>query len=172
MDDPFDEAEVRTQTQRDKVATWIEKVVIPILSPTGTLIASGTRWHYADYWGNLMAKDIKKGGMYVVKIYRCFPDDKSALWPEMWPKHRLLERKAEIGSLKFNCLYMNDPTGLEGLIFKEKWLQYYDPNQLRFFSKMLVFQGVDPAISEDPGADYTAIVTLAYNYYRNCFNCW
>jgi len=91
------------------------------------------------------------------------------LWPEVWPKHRLLERKAEIGSLKFNCLYMNDPTGLEGLIFKEKWLQYYDPNQLRFFSKMLVFQGVDPAISEDPSANYTAIVTLAYNYYRNCF---
>ncbi|MCK4266006.1 MAG: hypothetical protein KAX31_01925, partial [Thermoplasmata archaeon] len=176
LDDPFDEEEVRTKAQREKVVTFIEKRIIPLLVPDGELIAIGTRWHYDDYWENLLKKSIEEGGMYVVKVYQAinYMDPENllqpyALWPQRWDLERLAARKAEIGSLYFNCLYMNDPTGLEGLIFKEKWLQYYDPNQLRFFSKMLIFQGVDPAISEDPKANYTAIVTVAFNYYRNCF---
>ena len=167
LDDPFDAAEVQTERHRAKVEHWIEKVVIPVLTPTGEIVAVGTRWHQADYWSKLLQKP-----MYVCKIYRCYPDlenPEKTLWPEVWSRERLEARKAEIGTLRFNCLYMNDPTGLEGLIFKEKWLVYYNPEMLRFITDLELYMGVDPAISEDPKADYTAIVVLAWSPHRNLF---
>ena len=108
LDDPFDETEARTAAQREKIITFIEKVLIPTLTPTGELVAIGTRWHYDDYWNNLIEKDVKLGGMYLVKIYRPtvdMDDPKSelkSLWPEVWPIKALLERKAEIGTINFN----------------------------------------------------------------------
>ena len=43
---------------------------------------------------------------------------------------RLAERKKEIGSIKFNCLYLLDPSGLEGTLFKRDWLTFFEPSIL------------------------------------------
>jgi predicted phage terminase large subunit-like protein len=133
------------------------------------LVVHNTRWHYDDYWNNLIQKSIENGGMYVVKVYRPTEDMNDpasplkALWPDVWSVDQLLARKAEIGTIRFNSLYLNDPSGYEGLIFKEKWLRYYNPYSLHFIQNMQLFMGVDPNISEDPTSDYTAIVVLGFD---------
>jgi phage terminase large subunit-like protein len=136
----------------------------------GEIMAIGTRWHMKDYWGNLIERDLKKGGEYVVKIYRALEKDGTALWPEMWSERQLLARKKEIGSLRFNCLYMNDPSGFEGAFFKTKWLSHYNPEILKGKRNLLIIQGVDPNVTEEPESDNTAIVTLAFDPdYRNIY---
>lgn len=170
LDDPFDENETRSETQRAKIVEFVEKIVIPLLSPTGKIVAIGTRWHYADYWGNLMEKAIEKNGMYYVKIYQSINhtdpiDEKSPtyeLWPKVWDAAALQRRRAEIGSIRFNCLYQNDPRGIEGLILKDKWLHYYNPAELIKYPNLQVLIGVDPAISENPESDNTALVAGAF----------
>ncbi len=174
MDDPFDEADITTKRQREKVERFIEKVVVPTLFPGGIIIAIGTRWHQQDYWGKLLSRDFrtltdKSITPYVTNVDQAINEEVGKglypLWPEVWDLKRLNMMKGDIGSLRFNCLMQNDPSGYEGVIFKEGWLQYYNPNLLRFIENMELYQGVDPAISEDPSADYTAHLTMGLNRY-------
>jgi len=170
LDDPFDLNEVRTETQRGKVRKWINGVTVSILPADGEEIVIGTRWHEDDYYGGLLAKSVENGGRWVCKVYRAienYEDDPSewrVLWPEEWSAEALLARREDVdGELMFKSLYQNDPYGVEGALFKEDWLTYYDPSIFGHgLAKHVVFiMAVDPAISESPEADRTAITTIA-----------
>lgn len=176
VDDPFDEAEVRTEAQRQKVEDWIEKVLLPILTPDGDMVFVGTPWHYADYWSRLEGKSVENGGMYVVKKYPAIknydPDtpveEWDVQWPEVWTPRRLAERRQEIGSVKFACLYLVDPSGLEGTVFKREWLTYFDPTILTisYVRDFEYYMGVDPNVSANPESDRLGIVTIAFDRKR------
>ena len=174
IDDPFDESEVRTENQRQKVEDWIEKVLLPTLTPDGELIAVGTPWHYDDYWVNLEAKSVEKGGNYVVLKYPAIKnydpnqrvDEWDVQWPEVWSAERLAERKKEIGSVKFACLYLLDPSGFEGALFKGSWLTYFDPGVFSdsgFTQGFEYYVGVDPNVSDNPESARLGIVTVAFD---------
>ena len=171
VDDPFDESEVRTEAQRRKVEDWIEKVLIPTLTPEGEIVFVGTPWHYADYWTQLEAKDVKYGGIYVVKKYPAIknPEDKiekwDVQWPQVWSAERLAERRKEIGSIKFNCLYLLDPSGLEGTLFKRDWLTFFDPTILTesYVRDFEYYMGVDPNVSDNIESDRLGIVTIGFD---------
>lgn len=176
LDDPFDEQEVSSSLQRQKVENWIEKVALPVLTPDGEIIAVGTRWHYDDYWGKLLEKTDHNGNpLYKCLIYRAIlnPEEQdpakwNTLWPEKWDWKRLLSRKNEMGTLRFNCLYQNDPSGYEGVLFNPAHLHFYDPKValLERLKDLDIFVGVDPNIKEDPKADNTALVTIAVDRNR------
>ena len=174
VDDPFDEAEVRTEAQRKKVEDWIEKLLIPTLTPNGEIVFVGTPWHYDDYWSHLETKSTDKGGIYMVKKYPAIKkpevpvEEWEVLWPAVWSAERLAERKKEIGSIKFNCLYLLDPSGFEGALFKSEWLTYFDP---RMFNEAYVrdfeyYLGVDPNVSDNPDSSRMALVTIAFDRLR------
>ena len=61
---------------------------------------------------------MEKGGLYTIKKYPAIKNPEDATekwdvqWPQVWSAQRLAERKTEIGSIKFNCLYLLDPSGL------------------------------------------------------------
>jgi len=169
LDDPFDLSEARSESGRARVRTWIESVVMPILTPDGEVVAIGTRWSEDDYWGELIIRDVEKGGNWVVKVYRAIenyddPIEKwRMLWPERWPAEKLAARRNDVGSLMFKSLYQNNPAGMRGATFNTDWLSYYDPSVFTAgIMRHLVFMmAVDPAISESQEADRTAIVTIA-----------
>ena len=177
IDDPFDESEVRTEAQRKKVEDWIEKVLLPTLTPRGELVAVGTPWHYDDYWMRLEGKSVEKGGNYVVKKYPAIknyhPDtpveDWEVQWPQVWSAERLAERKTEIGSVKFGCLYLLDPSGFEGALFKREWLSFFNPNIFAdsgFVQNFEYYMAVDPNVSDNPESARCAIVTIAFDRAR------
>jgi len=171
VDDRFDESEVRTKAQRQKVEDWIEKVLIPVLTPGGEMVFVGTPWMYDDYWSRLEGKSIEKGGIYVVKKYPAVknPEDPvekwEVQWPEVWSAQRLAERKKEIGSIKYNCLYLLDPSGLEGTLFKRDWLTFFDPSIFTpgYIKRFEYYMGVDPNVSGNPDSDRLAIATIAFD---------
>jgi len=173
VDDPFDESEVRTEARRKKVEDWIEKVLIPVLTPHGEMVFVGTPWMYDDYWSRLEGKSIENGGIYMVKKYPAIKnystdtlvEEWDVQWPEVWSAKRLAERKQEIGSIKFACLYLLDPSGLEGTLFKRDWLAFFDPSifNLGYIKKFEYYMGVDPNVSGNPDSDRLAIATIAFD---------
>jgi len=78
----------------------------------------------------------------------------------------------EAGTSKIDAR-ANNPMPLEGFLFKEEWLNYYNPLVPEFQRRLpdLVYvMGVDTAISESPTADYTAITTLGVDpETRECY---
>jgi predicted phage terminase large subunit-like protein len=177
VDDPFDESEVRTEAQRKKVEDWIEKVLIPTLTPKGEIVFVGTPWHYDDYWSQLEAKSVENGGLYVIRKYPAIQDyspdtpiaEWKVQWPEVWSAARLAERKTEIGSVKFACLYLLDPSGFEGALFKREWLAYFNPNIFNdtgFIQDFEYYMAVDPNVSDNPESARMAIVTIAFDRAR------
>jgi len=116
IDDPFDETDVRTELQRKKVEDWVERILVPTLTPSGEIVAVGTPQHDDDYWSKLEEKSVGLEGNYVVKKYPAIRDYNPDLpisewqiqWPEVWTAKRLTERRREIGSIKFSRLYLLD----------------------------------------------------------------
>ena len=174
VDDPFDESEVRTESQRQKVEDWIEKVLLPTLTPHGEIVFVGTPWSYNDYWSRLEGKSIESGGSYVVLKYPAVknydPDlpvsEWDVQWPEVWSGERLEERRREMGSVKWSCLYLLDPSGFEGTLFKGEWLTFFNPDifdDSGFTHGFEYYVGVDPNVSDNPDSDRLGIVTVAFD---------
>jgi predicted phage terminase large subunit-like protein len=158
-DDLIDEENVRTPLQFEKVIAWHDKVLMPTLYPWGGDITIGTRWHYADLYAELMKPNRK----YSTSLKQAITDEKTqqVLWPSYWSYQKLTERRAEIGSIVFDCQYMNDPTSMEGSLLKAKWLVPWEqrpPAHCRYYF------GVDPSLGE---SDYFGIAILAYNPQTN-----
>jgi len=173
VDDPFDENEVRTEAQRKKVEDWIEKVLLPTLTPDGEVIMVGTPWSYNDYWSRLEGKSVENGGNYVVLKYPAIknyaPDlpveEWEMQWPEVWTPQWMEERRGEMGSVKWNCLYLLDPSGFEGALFKGDWLTFFDPSIFTegYVRDFEYYMGVDPNISDSVESDRLGIVTIAFD---------
>jgi hypothetical protein len=141
------------------------------------LIVHNTPWHYDDYWSQLDAKSVENGGLYVIKKYPAIMDyhtdtpvdDWKVQWPEVWSAERLAERKKEIGSVKFGCLYLLDPSGFEGALFKREWLTFFHPaifNDSGFIQDFEYYMAVDPNVSDNPESARCAIVTIAFDRAR------
>ena len=173
VDDPFDESEVRTEAQRQKVEDWIEKVLLPTLTPNGEIVMVGTPWSYNDYWSRLEGKSVENGGDYVVLKYPAVKNYDPALpieewdvqWPEVWSAERLMQRRREMGSVKWACLYLLDPSGFEGALFMREWLAFFDPNILTegYVRDFDYYMGVDPNISDNIESDRLGIVTIGFD---------
>jgi predicted phage terminase large subunit-like protein len=118
--------------------------------------------------------------MYVIKKYPAIMDyhpdtpveDWKVQWPEVWSAERLAERKKEIGSVKFGCLYLLDPSGFEGALFKREWLSFFNPvifadsGFVQFVQDFEYYMAVDPNVSDNPESARCAIVTIAFDRAR------
>jgi len=187
-DDLLDDENTRTERKRQSVMTWFKGTLEPLLEPNGRLFVVGTRKHYKDMYQYLLNNDVWKhlecqyniagdhrrcGYKSIIKEpkYDITYDhenkindikiigDYSILLPEKFTITELIIRKISMGSQLFNSEYQNDPTGLEGLLLDEEWLQYYtsvtDLDKLTFKMRVMAF---DLAISEKDieGGDYFA----------------
>jgi predicted phage terminase large subunit-like protein len=79
-----------------------------------------------------------------------------ALWEEFFPLAKMEELRREMGTLIFNLQFMNDARLSEGVVFRPEWIRRHAgaPKEGENFT------GVDLAVSEKPGADFFAAVTV------------
>lgn len=49
-----------------------------------------------------------------------------AIFPEEFSEAKLMARKRRLGSYKFSCQFLNDPSSPEDSEFKEEWLNYFE----------------------------------------------
>ncbi len=96
IDDPVkDEEEATSQTMRDKVWDWYEKVFRTRAEPDAAIIVVMTRWHPVDLVGRLLKqmRDYPESDQWKVLHFPAIKDDK-ALWPERYPLSALNKLRA------------------------------------------------------------------------------
>ncbi len=162
LDDIVDEENARSAKQRERLLLWYYKVLQPCLEPEGELHIVGTRYHYLDFYGHLIANDFANAHW----IYRAIEPAEDvgaglarpevALWEKKFPLALLKQIRKEAGPAIFNSQYQNDIELMKGVIFKEEWILYAQDLPPRL-EKII---GIDLAISEKEQADYFAMVVV------------
>lgn len=151
-DDLVDEENASTERQREKFRVWYYKVLDPTLEPDGRFFVHGTRYNPSDHYEHLMNSDDD----YKARIYPAINSKGESLWPDKMPLEWLRRKRKAMGTAIFNTQYQNDTTLMVGKIFKYDWFRYYESLP----DKLLIFQGVDLAISEKDKSCYFVIATI------------
>jgi len=127
IDDPVkDEEEAASQTIRDKVWDWYQKVFRTRAEPDAAIIVVMTRWHQDDLVGRILkqAQEDPASDQWEILHFPALQEGK-ALWPERYPIEVLGKIRSSIGSRAFESLYQGNPTIAEGQIIKREWWQYF-----------------------------------------------
>ena len=181
VDDFESELNAFTMEARAKNRKWITEAVIPSLSDDGKIAMIGTviSEDCFLYW----AKD---SPAWKVLWYSIWDEDEKSIWPERFPKSRIMEIKREfesVGNLNgFYQEYMNIAQSPDNAPFKPEWMQlhHYDFERIngqnclvrevgdeRKVKPVEVYAGVDPASSLSATADFFVIATIAVDSDNN-----
>src|SRR5690606_6110316 len=178
-DDLVDEDNSRTKTQRDKIRTWYYQTLDPTLEPPDPAVPHrgehhhlGTRYHYDDLWGHLLANELKDHFNVVRALEKVLApiapgceakeETEASPWPEKYPVSWFQEKRRRSGIIIFNAQYQCDAEAMKGEIFKYDDCQQLDDKDFPNTKKLRIFMGVDLAISEDEAKnnDKSAIVVI------------
>ena len=181
VDDFESELNAFTPEARAKNKKWMTEAVVPSLSDDGKLVLIGTviSEDCFLYW-------IKESSAWHVLWYSIWDDDEKSIWPERFPRERILQIKEEfasIGNLNgFYQEYMNIAQSPDNAPFKPEWMQlHHNDFEIRNGQGCLVRQideeekiipievycGVDPASSLSVRADYFCIATIGIDNENN-----
>lgn len=173
LDDLVNKDYINTAEQIEKTIDFY-KESLNLLEPNGELIAVGTRWDDRDLYGWIMDKDNNVIHDFDIFLRRAFEGDLKtgeafqAIFPGKFTRKHLFKLYEQQGPYFFSSQYLNDPIPSEDAVFKQEWFHYYEPLNLRGMP-LTHFTTVDPAISLEKDADFTAIVTTAMDQYRNIY---
>lgn len=182
-DDLENDEIVMNPERREKFRRWMNGALLPILSREGVIRLVGTILHIDSYLENRMPRPLAKttikellktystsklGAWKSVK-YRAHSDDFEAiLWPEMYDKKWLTEKRADLilqGQADiYNQEYLNYPIDESRAFFQRADLLPIDEKVLLAILQdklpLHYFIGVDLAISQDKRADWSAFVVV------------
>lgn len=156
IDDPLKEF---SMSGIQRVTDWFFGDMIPTLHHTSKLRMIGTPFTYTDIFSQL-----EENEAYTVNKYPCLNSLNEPLWPERWDYDALMQRKAEIGSLKFTREYLCVPISTGTALFNPEFVMkcknkdYVLKLSNRKEKGYKYYVGVDPAISTD--GDYNVVVVL------------
>tara|TARA_R100000900_G_scaffold43588_1_gene35438 strand:- start:3660 stop:5120 length:1461 start_codon:yes stop_codon:yes gene_type:complete len=163
IDDPLKEFSL---AGIQRVTDWFFGDMIPTLHHTSKLRMIGTPFTYTDIFAQL-----EENSAYSVKKYPCLDSMNEPLWPERWDFDALMQRKAEIGSLKFTREYLCVPISTGTALFNPEFIakcknkDYVLRLGHRKDKGYKYYVGVDPAISTD--GDYNVITVIEVDDEKN-----
>jgi hypothetical protein len=163
IDDPLKEFSL---AGIQRVTDWFFGDMIPTLHHTSKLRMIGTPFTYTDIFAQL-----EENPAYTVNKYPCINALNESLWPERWGYEELMQRKAEIGSLKFTREYLCVPISTGTALFNPEFVakcknkDYVLRLGHRKDKGYKYYVGVDPAISTD--GDYNVITVLEVDDEKN-----
>jgi phage terminase large subunit-like protein len=162
-DDLVDEENARTAAQRLKTRTWYYQTMDPTLEPPeegvrfrGEHHRLGTRYHYDDLWGHLIANELKDHH----NIVPALDDNNQSPWPEKFSSSFLLDKKEKAGTIIFNAQYQNDCEAMKGEIFRYDDCQQLTEEEWPDEKDLQIFMGIDLAIKESESTDQFAICVI------------
>jgi predicted phage terminase large subunit-like protein len=173
LDDVVNRDSVNTREQIDKTILFL-KDILDLLEPGGELIILGTRWHDEDLYGWIMDKENDMISSFDVYLRPAFtgnlrdPNTFQAIWPEKFTRSVLEKLYREKGPYEFSSQYLNEVIPDTDATFRREWFHHYDETELRG-RPLNKFTAVDPAISLDKEADYTAMVTVGVDHFHNWY---
>jgi len=178
LDDVVNEDTVSTKEQIEKTIQFY-RMCQPLLEKGGEMIIIGTRWREDDLYGWLMDKENGVVQDFDMFIRTAIQDDLwdetkkefvkgTVLWPEKYTLGDLSDIKRKMGPYQFSSQYLNNPVPPSDADFKRVWFKYYETADIRGMD-MNKYTFVDPAISIEAQADYSAIVTVGVDQYSNIY---
>ena len=188
VDDFESELNAYTAEARAKNKKWMTEAVIPSLSDEGKIAMIGTviSEDCFLYW-------IKDSASWKVLWYSIWDEDEKSLWPQRFPKKRILQIKDEFASIGningFYQEYMNIAQSPDSAPFKPEWIKmhHYDYERINGQNCLVqdlgddkkvipieIYAGVDPASSLSIRADFFAIAMVGIDndnnrYMVDCF---
>ena len=159
-DDCEDTLSVKTLESRDNTYNWFTKEILPLGSRDTKIIVIGNLLHEDS-----LLMRLKKGIASGTRsgIYREYPlinEDGQCLWPGLYPTQEAIEQKRlDIGNkFSWSQEFLLKPLDNKEAIVQENMLHYYRELPKDNDSSSYAV-GIDLAISEKDGADFTAMVT-------------
>jgi predicted phage terminase large subunit-like protein len=181
VDDFESELNAFTAEARAKNRKWMTEAVIPSLSDEGKICMIGTviSEDCFLYWA-------KESSAWKTLWFSIWNDDEKSIWPERFPKSRILGIKKEfesVGNLNgFYQEYMNIAQSPDNAPFKPDWIQlhHYDYERINGQNCLTrevgdekkiipvdIYCGVDPASSLSARADFFAVATIGVDNDNN-----
>ncbi len=156
FDDVVSDINTTTKEQMDKTANCYKKA-LSLLKPGGEILMVGTRWHFGDLYGRIIAENGIKG-VFGIFIKSAIDKDGKYLFDNIGTssltKEFLQQQKTQQGSYTFSCLYMNSPTDPETAVFKVQDFAFYGAVKK---DDLYITCTCDPA---GKGEDFTAITVV------------
>ena len=167
FDDCVSEKTVTTPEQLQKTKEVYRKA-LSLLKPGGEILVVGTRWHFGDLYGEILAKEQERArlgqdAVFAIHHRQAEVDGQYPFARIGLTKDFLAHQKAEQGSYTYSALYQNAPTDDESATFKAKDFAFYPPEWRQaedWVHSLYLTACVDPAISQAGGADDTAITVV------------
>lgn len=176
VDDCLNDEDAYSETIRTKNNDYFFNAITNMVIPGGQIVVIGTPFHGRDLYGEL-----KKNPVY---FYKEFPAESNpgkpnniVLWPERYPLAALLEKKIEVGTIRYGRELLVNPISDEMSLFPKKLFEGSPVEQfelklglpLEFWRDkgIDIFIGVDFAISATVQADYTVIIVLGVDDFGN-----
>lgn len=152
--------------RRLKLRRWFRATLLPAMAPDGRIRVVGTILHSDSLLSRLV-----RNSEWTRRIWRSLSDEGVALWPERHPAAKLLKTKAEAqadGLLSaWYQEYQNQAIADEEASFKSTDILYFSSIPLDQWGrpqKVYKTLYVDPAISQDRRADFSAYVVVYYTF--------
>ena len=137
-----------------------DEVWLNLLDPSvGGWVYICTPWIDSD-----LTADLRKGTRCKV-LERPVGENFEPVWPEKWPRERLIRQYEKIGSVAFNRNFRLQPLSEEDRMFKESWVERAKDFSLsandKRFDEMPKYVGVDLALGTSEKSSYTVIFVIA-----------
>ena len=169
IDDPLKNAEeAASETIRRKQKDWYESTFYTRAEPDAAIVLIQTRWNEDDLAGWLLSMEGEEEPecWHIVNFAAIattppkFPEsctvepdwrnEGEALCPERYPLERLKRIKTKVGSYFWGALYQQQPSPLEGGLFKRQWWKHW--SVLPKFDQ--VIQSWDCTFKDSKNSDY------------------
>lgn len=159
FDDLVSDKNVTTKDQMDKCEDCYKKS-LSLLRPGGEVIITGTRWHFGELYGRIIAESSIKGnfGLFIRKAEKEGKYLFSDIGEHSLTKDFLDRQRVELGSYFYSCLYQNEPTDDETRIFKTSDFAFYGAIKK---DDLYITATCDPA---GEGEDFTAITVVGTDH--------
>jgi len=169
LNDETSYSEVVRKKQIDYFFTAISNMVVP----GGQIIVVGTPFHQSDLYGVLA-----KNPEYLFRRYQALNGkDETPLWEARYSREALLQKRREVGVVRFTREFQCNPVSDDTSLFPEVLFQGEPTEQFHltlglpysFWERAGItpYMGVDFAMSATAGADYMVIWVIGLDSHGN-----
>jgi len=144
-DDLHDRESKSSETVCVQTVDFVKDTFLPRCMEDAHAVIVQTRWNGKDIVGYLDSVEYEGEKMYQVFVHPAIENDES-YWPEQWPIERLERRRAEVGEVDFQLVYLANANATKGNVLKAEYLT--DFPQIWIKQEFNRFYGVDFAITQ------------------------
>lgn len=163
LDDLVNDTNIGTKEQIEKIKQYYKQsldLVDPTIDGHRRVIVIGTTWHWDDLyaWIQDTPEVFQDFAMLKLPAYEGEWGTGKLLFPTVLNWETLAGNKRQQGNAHFSAQYMLNPIPTEDQVFRPPF-RTYEETDIRGID-LKKFITIDPAISEDKSADYSAMICV------------